>query len=92
MVKLRGPGRPHPLAYEILKAVPVQSNLTAELEERMVAGMVAGVFNFDRPPMVHDLCNDTERLADHPVIAALAGSHLVIEGPPGMGKSQTSPT
>ncbi|MFE1852129.1 AAA domain-containing protein [Streptomyces sp. NPDC059489] len=121
------------LAYEVLEAVLVRSNLTAELEERIVAG----VFSFDRLPMVQDLRNATELLADHPVIAALAGdreadralaedtgtrtpagaddipprseylvldadasqqkaistalagSHLVIEGPPGTGKSQT---
>jgi hypothetical protein len=122
-----------PLAYEILEAVLVRSNLTAELEERIVAG----VFSFDRLPMVQDLRGATDLLADHPVIAALAGdreanralaedtgprapagaddipprseylvldadasqqkaisaalasSHLVIEGPPGTGKSQT---
>ncbi|MFD4481598.1 AAA domain-containing protein [Streptomyces sp. NPDC058471] len=122
------------IAYGILKAVLVRSNLTFELEERIVAG----VFSFDRLPMVQDLRSATDLLAGHPVIAALAGdleanralaeddtgsrapagsddipprteylvldadasqqkvisaalagSHLVIEGPPGTGKSQT---
>ncbi|WP_435210359.1 AAA domain-containing protein [Streptomyces sp. bgisy034] len=121
------------LAYGILEAACARSNLTVELEERIVAG----VFSFDRLPMVKDLTSATDLLASHPVIAALAGdreasralaedsgprrpagaddipprseylvldadasqqkaisaalagSHLVIEGPPGTGKSQT---
>ncbi|MFF0043630.1 AAA domain-containing protein [Streptomyces mirabilis] len=122
------------IAYGILEADLARSNLTVELEERIVAG----VFSFDRLPMVQDLRNATELLAGHTVIAALAGdpeanralaeddtgsrapagaddippqseylvldadasqqkvisaalagSHLVIEGPPGTGKSQT---
>ncbi|MFJ4633408.1 AAA domain-containing protein [Streptomyces sp. NPDC088847] len=122
------------VAYGILEADLARSNLTVELEERIVAG----VFSFDRLPMVQDLHGATELLAGHPVIAALAGdpeanralaeddtdsrvpagaddippqseylvldadasqqkvisaalagSHLVIEGPPGTGKSQT---
>ncbi|MGW1543278.1 AAA domain-containing protein [Streptomyces sp. NPDC002309] len=121
------------LAYVILEAVLVRSNLTVELEQRIVAG----VFSFDRLPMVQDLRTATDLLAGHPVVAALAGdreanralaqdtgsrgpasaddipprseylvldadasqqkaisaalagSHLVIEGPPGTGKSQT---
>ncbi|MDQ0935189.1 AAA domain-containing protein [Streptomyces turgidiscabies] len=121
------------LAYEILQAACTRSGLTVEWEERLVAG----VFSFDRLPMVKDLNGATSLLADHPVIAALAGdreanralaedngarmpagaddiaprseylvldadasqqkaistalagSHLVIEGPPGTGKSQT---
>ncbi|MFJ4153059.1 AAA domain-containing protein [Streptomyces galbus] len=121
------------LAYGILQAACARSGLTAELEEHLVAG----VFSFDRLPMVKDLSSATGLLASHPVIAALAGdreanralaedtgprqplnaddipprseylvldadasqhraistalagSHLVIEGPPGTGKSQT---
>ncbi|SNX88459.1 AAA domain-containing protein [Streptomyces sp. TLI_55] len=121
------------LAYAFLASELHRSHLTAELEERTVAG----IFSFDRLPMVQDLRNATELLATHPVIAALAGdreanhalaedtrsrapasaddipprseylvldadasqqkvisaalagSHLVIEGPPGTGKSQT---
>ncbi|MFI6661489.1 AAA domain-containing protein [Streptomyces sp. NPDC050523] len=120
-------------AYAILQAACVRSGLTVELEERIVAG----VFSFDRLPMVQDLHRAAALLASHPVIAALAGdreadralaedggrrrpsssdevhprseylvldadasqhavisaalagSHLVIEGPPGTGKSQT---
>lgn len=121
------------VTYEILASALARSGLTVELEERIVAG----VFSFDRLPMANDLRNSAELLADHPVIAALAGdqeanrlltadtgrrepagaddvpprseylvhdadasqqrvistalagSHLVIEGPPGTGKSQT---
>ncbi|TJZ99175.1 AAA domain-containing protein [Actinacidiphila oryziradicis] len=121
------------VAYGILDAGLARGNLTVELEDRIVAG----VFSFDRLPMVKDLRNATDLLASHPVIAALAGdqeadralaedtgrrepdgaddiaprseylvhdadasqqraistalagSHLVIEGPPGTGKSQT---
>ncbi|MER6406236.1 AAA domain-containing protein [Streptomyces viridosporus] len=121
------------LAYGILQAACTRSSLTVELEERIVAG----IFSFDRLPMVKDLTSATDLLASHPVIAALAGdreanrslaedtgprgpasaddipprseylvldadasqqkaisaaltgSHLVIEGPPGTGKSQT---
>ncbi|MDG9688802.1 AAA domain-containing protein [Streptomyces sp. DH17] len=121
------------VAYQIVQAACVRSGLTVELEEHLVAG----VFSFDRLPMVNDLNGATDLLASHPVIAALAGDreaeralaedtgarhpagaddipprseylvldadasqqkaistalagiHLVIEGPPGTGKSQT---
>ncbi|MFJ5278680.1 AAA domain-containing protein [Streptomyces parvulus] len=124
-----------PAAFAVLEDGLRRSGLAAKLEERVVAG----VFSFDRLPMVHDLRTATDLLAGHPVIAslagdaeatralagsgaasshppagaddippvseflvldadasqqqvisaALAGSHLVIEGPPGTGKSQT---
>jgi hypothetical protein len=57
------------LAYEILQAACTRSGLTVEWEERLVAG----VFSFDRLPMVKDLNGATGLLASHPVIAALAG-------------------
>ncbi|MFJ6540342.1 AAA domain-containing protein [Streptomyces sp. NPDC091385] len=120
-------------AYEVLQTACTRSNLTVELEERVVAG----VFSFDRLPMVNDLAQSVDLLASHPVVAALANdkeadralradavprvpstadavtprseylvrdadgsqhraisaaladAHLVIEGPPGTGKSQT---
>ncbi|QKW52840.1 AAA domain-containing protein [Streptomyces buecherae] len=120
-------------AYEVLRTACTRSNLHVELEECVVAG----VFSFDRLPMVNDLAQSVDLLASHPVIAALAndkeaeralrvdavprapssadsiapgseylvrdadgsqqkaitaalaGAHLVIEGPPGTGKSQT---
>ncbi|WP_328465817.1 AAA domain-containing protein [Streptomyces sp. NBC_00448] len=119
--------------YELFEQALRRSRLTVTLENRLVAG----VFNFDRLPMVNDLRNSAELLAEHPVIAALAGEeeatrsleapsggrepvgadeihprseylvhdadssqqraisaalageHLVVEGPPGTGKSQT---
>ena len=119
--------------YEIFEQALRRSGLTVTLENRLVAG----VFSFDRLPMVNDLRNSAELLAEHPVIAALAGDeeatrsleasngghepagadevqprseylvhdadasqqraistalaeeHLVVEGPPGTGKSQT---
>ncbi|MEV7505119.1 AAA domain-containing protein [Streptomyces sp. NPDC093018] len=120
-------------AYEVLQTACTRSDLQVELEERVVAG----VFSFDRLPMVNDLAQSVDLLASHPVVAALAkdkeaeralradavprahssadsvapgseylvrdadgsqqkaitaalaGAHLVIEGPPGTGKSQT---
>ncbi|MYT73759.1 MULTISPECIES: AAA domain-containing protein [unclassified Streptomyces] len=120
-------------AYAVLQTACTRSHLSVELEERVVAG----VFSFDRLPMVNDLARSVDLLASHQVVAALAkdkeaeralraegashvpssadstaprseylvqdangsqqkaisaalaGSHLVIEGPPGTGKSQT---
>ncbi|WP_143677032.1 AAA domain-containing protein [Kitasatospora sp. GP30] len=119
--------------YELLATALTSSGLSASFEERIVAG----AFSFDRLPMVNDLRNSGPLLAQHPVIAALAGDtaaahslfedrtnespmsvseplprteflvhdadasqqraidavlngrHVVIEGPPGTGKSQT---
>lgn len=119
--------------YEVLADALAPLRLSVTLEDRIVAG----AFSFDRLPMVNDLRNSGTLLADHPVIAALAGDdeaaqalrlgasdrepagadeihprseflvhdadasqqqaistaqagdHLVIEGPPGTGKSQT---
>ncbi|MFE0209049.1 AAA domain-containing protein [Streptomyces sp. NPDC058985] len=121
------------VAYDIIQEACARSGLAVELEEHLVAG----VFSFDRLPMVNDLHSATDLLASHTVIAALAGdreanraltedtgarnpagaddipprseylvldadasqqkaistalagTHLVIEGPPGTGKSQT---
>ncbi|MFE2743398.1 AAA domain-containing protein [Streptomyces scopuliridis] len=121
------------VVYDILAQALSRSRLTVTFEDRVVAG----AFSFDRLPMVNDLRTSARLLADHPVIAALAGEreaartllehassgepagaddiqpcmeflvhdadasqqraisaalageHLVIEGPPGTGKSQT---
>jgi very-short-patch-repair endonuclease len=121
------------VVYEVFAQALRRSGLTVTLENRLVAG----VFSFDRLPMVNDLRNSAELLAEHPVIAALAGDeeatrslesptarrepagadeilprseylvhdadasqqraisaalageHVVVEGPPGTGKSQT---
>lgn len=109
-----------------------RNNLRSTLEEVVVAA----VFNYAALPMVRDLRESTEILADHDVVAAIAGvpdaagalagsgpdevspakppdvedeylvldadssqqqairavlsgSHVVIDGPPGTGKSQT---
>ncbi|MEV8114731.1 AAA domain-containing protein [Streptomyces xiamenensis] len=119
--------------YDVIAGPLAAAGLSAELED----AVVAGVFSFDRLPMVNDLRKAGELLAAHPVVAALAGDerakqrlaegeglsdpvgadalpprseylvqdadasqqralstalsgeHLVIEGPPGTGKSQT---
>lgn len=119
--------------HAVLASALTSAGLSAELED----AVVAGVFSFDRLPMVNDLRSAEKLLAAHPVVAALAGDagarqrlaegtglgeplevdalpprleylvqdadasqqqalslalngeHLVIEGPPGTGKSQT---
>ncbi|MFB6392265.1 AAA domain-containing protein [Polymorphospora lycopeni] len=120
-------------AYELIAKAVAPSGLSLRLEPTLVAG----VFSFDKLPMVEDLRNSTELLASHPVIGAMAGDqearqqlgsapaygqsstadrvdpaeeflvhdadssqqraidavlsgrNVVIEGPPGTGKSQT---
>ncbi|MEU1763230.1 AAA domain-containing protein [Micromonospora sp. NPDC005257] len=120
-------------AYELIAEAVAPSGLSLRLEP----ALVAGVFSFDKLPMVEDLRNSAELLASHPVIGAMAGDrdarqqlrteqaqgssssadridpakeflvhdadssqqsaidavlsgrHVVIEGPPGTGKSQT---
>ncbi|MDW5330547.1 AAA domain-containing protein [Plantactinospora sp. KLBMP9567] len=120
-------------AYELIAKAVAPSGLVLQLEP----AVLAGVFSFDKLPMVEDLRNSAELLALHPVIGAmagdqtarqglrtqpasepsssadridpaneflvhdadssqqrvidavLAGRHVVIEGPPGTGKSQT---
>ncbi|MFD1320136.1 AAA domain-containing protein [Micromonospora sonneratiae] len=120
-------------AYEMIAKAVAPSGLSLRLEPTVIAG----VFSFDKLPMVQDLRNSAELLASHPVIAAMAGGqdarqqlrtepaqepnssadridpakeflvhdadssqqcvidavlsgrHVVIEGPPGTGKSQT---
>ncbi|MEV0611087.1 AAA domain-containing protein [Polymorphospora rubra] len=120
-------------AYELIAKAVAPSGLSLRLEP----ALVAGVFSFDKLPMVEDLRNSTELLASHPVIGAMAGDqearqqlgsapaygqsstadrvdpakeflvhdadssqqraidavlsgrNVVIEGPPGTGKSQT---
>lgn len=127
------PGERPQAAYRILADKLAPTRLPIQLEDRTVAG----IFSFDRLPMVNDLRASTMLLAGHPVIAALAGDqsataalrsgpagftpagaddiepkaeflvldadasqqraistvsaghHIVIEGPPGTGKSQT---
>lgn len=60
-------GRIH-LAYGIIEAVLVRSNLKVELEKRIMAA----VFSFDRLPMVQDP-PQRDLLADRPVVATSAG-------------------
>jgi len=114
----------------------ISSALGSRLEVRLEKVIVAGVFSFDKLPMIEDLRSATELLAQHPILAAMAGDqsarqelsaqraleplstdnirpedeflvldadssqqdalnavlsgrHVVIEGPPGTGKSQT---
>ncbi|WP_282204761.1 AAA domain-containing protein [Kitasatospora fiedleri] len=125
------PGTRVRAVYDLLAKALHRSGLSVSFEERLVVG----AFSFDRLPMVNDLKNSGSLLAEHPVIAAiagdstaahslledtedppaegeippreeflihdadasqqqairavLAGRHVVIEGPPGTGKSQT---
>ncbi|WP_203729926.1 AAA domain-containing protein [Paractinoplanes durhamensis] len=120
-------------AYDVIADAVKPSGLSLWLD----SAVVAGVFSFDKLPMVKDLRGSAELLAAHPVIAAMAGDqdarqllrtesasgpsstadridlaqeflvhdadssqqraldmalsgrHVVIEGPPGTGKSQT---
>ncbi|GGJ88374.1 hypothetical protein GCM10010123_17430 [Pilimelia anulata] len=119
--------------YDVIAEAVAPSHLSLRLEP----AVVAGVFSFDKLPMVEDLRNSAELLASHAVICAMAGDgdareelrtepalgpsssadriepakeflvhdadssqqqaidavlsgrHVVIEGPPGTGKSQT---
>ncbi|MFE0686569.1 AAA domain-containing protein [Streptomyces xiamenensis] len=119
--------------HEVIANALTEAGLSGTMED----AVVAGVFSFDRLPMVNDLRNAGELLGTHPIVAALAGDdvakrqlaegsglsdpvgadalpprleylvqdadasqqralstalageHLVIEGPPGTGKSQT---
>lgn len=120
-------------AFRVLTELSRQQGTELELEPAVVIGL----FNYQKLPMVRDLESATELLADHDLIAAiaghegaadevrasatgftpppvdgikptdeylvqdanfsqhqavetaLAGQHLLIEGPPGTGKSQT---
>jgi very-short-patch-repair endonuclease/DNA polymerase III delta prime subunit len=120
-------------AFQHLAGVLALSRISGELEDRTIAG----VFSYEKLPMVKDLQTSTDLLAEHEIIAALAGHqpslrtllqggeqepmpssdeiapgneylvldadssqhtaighalagrHLLIDGPPGTGKSQT---
>lgn len=119
-------------AYQALSDVVARHGVAVELERTIALGL----FKYEKLPMVNDLRAATELLAEHPLIAAmagcqpsadelpdatadrpqaigtidpadeylvqdadssqqeaieaaLAGNHILIEGPPGTGKSQT---
>ncbi|MER7113573.1 AAA domain-containing protein [Saccharomonospora azurea] len=119
--------------YAEIAALAQEQGVPTELEEAVVCGL----FNYEKQPMVEDLHNATELLAQHDIVAALAdyepakrslqlrshhfsapgadtvrpadeflvhdadssqqeavevalaGQDLLVEGPPGTGKSQT---
>jgi hypothetical protein len=116
--------------FRVLAEVLSRHGLEAQFEERVIAG----IFSFEKMPMVKDLRESTDLLAGHDIItsiagypaaamsevssdlpgdpdavtprdelivldadasqhaaisAALSGKHVLIDGPPGTGKSQT---
>jgi hypothetical protein len=56
-------------AYDVIADAVEPSGLSLRLD----SAVVAGVFSFDKLPMVKDLRGSAELLAAHPVIAAMAG-------------------
>ncbi|MCX4388824.1 AAA domain-containing protein [Micromonospora peucetia] len=133
LTEIADPDQQLSAAYQLIAKAVAPSGLSLRLEP----AVIAGVFSFDKLPMVKDLRNSAELLASHPVIGAMAGDrearqqlrteptkgssssadridpakeflvhdadssqqcaidavlsgrHVVIEGPPGTGKSQT---
>lgn len=57
-------------AYRVLSDLVRRQGLSVELEERTLAG----IFSFEKLPMVYDLRSSAELLAQHDVIAAAAGA------------------
>jgi hypothetical protein len=55
--------------YRVLADLVGRQGLSAELEQRIFAG----IFSFEKLPMVEDLRNSAELLAQHDVVAAAAG-------------------
>ncbi|MGO1050996.1 AAA domain-containing protein [Crossiella sp. CA198] len=56
-------------AYQAIAEITGQQRLATTLEKRVLLG----VFSFDKLPMVRDLQNSIELLAEHDIIAAAAG-------------------
>lgn len=61
--------------YRLLSDLVERQGLSAELEQRIIAG----IFSFEKLPMVQDLRNSSELLAQHDVVAAAAGCMSAIE-------------
>jgi very-short-patch-repair endonuclease len=62
-------------AYQVLADLVGRQGLSTELEQRILAG----IFSFEKLPMVEDLRSSAELLAQHDVVAAAAGCTPAIE-------------
>src|ERR1035437_9951469 len=91
-------------AYQLLESAIIRSKLEVELEKRVVVGvfnydklpMVEDLHNspellagHDVPPSQEYLVHDADSSQQAAISRALAGAHVLIDGPPGTGKSQT---